>query len=67
MKQGPHTTYNVRLSEHVGGPGMSKTKLSKAERSRLLKRADELVGCTENLPEAKELEAIADQLDGYEQ
>ena len=40
---------------------MSKTKIiSEAEYVRLLKRADELVGCTENSPEAKSLEAIAD-------
>jgi hypothetical protein len=47
---------------------MSKPKLiSETEYIQLLKRADELVGCTENSPEAKELEAIADQLDAHDQ
>jgi hypothetical protein len=40
--------------------------ISKAGYEALLKRADELVGCTENAPEEKELEAIAAQLDAYE-
>jgi hypothetical protein len=34
--------------------------------ARLEKRAHQLVGCTENSPEEKELEAIADALDAYE-
>ena len=33
--------------------------ISETEYARLLKRADELVGCIENSPEEKELEAIA--------
>jgi hypothetical protein len=45
---------------------MKRKPISEAEYVRLLKRADELVGCTENSPEAKELKAIADQLDAYE-
>jgi hypothetical protein len=40
--------------------------ISETEYARLLKRADELVGCTENSAEEKELEAIAAQLDAYE-
>ena len=46
---------------------MSKPKLiSETEYIRLLERADELVGCCENSPEEKELEALADELDAYE-
>ena len=33
--------------------------ISETDYARLLKRADELVGCTENSPEEKELDAIA--------
>ena len=47
---------------------MARSKvIPEAEYIQLLKRADELVGCTENLPEAKELEAIADKLDAHDQ
>lgn len=46
---------------------MSKPKLiSETEYIRLLERANELVGCCENSPEEKELEALADELDAYE-
>ena len=46
---------------------MAKSKLiSEPEYVRLLKRAYELVGCCENSPEEKELKAIAEQLDTYE-
>ena len=47
---------------------MARSKvIPEAESIQLLKRADELVGCTENSPEEKELEAIADKLDAYDQ
>lgn len=48
---------------------MAKPKpklLSEAEYAQLLRRADELVGCTENSPDEKELKRIAAQLDAYE-
>jgi len=32
----------------------------------LVKRADELIGCTENSPEEAELAALADVIDAYE-
>ena len=32
----------------------------------LVARADELVGCTENSPEERELEALTDTIEAYE-
>ena len=32
----------------------------------LVARADELVGCTENSPEKRELEVLADTIEAYE-
>ncbi len=57
----------VGLRPAFGGGAIKRKPISEAEYVRLLKRTDELVGCTENSPEAKELEAIADQLDAYDQ
>jgi hypothetical protein len=41
--------------------------LSEAEYQKLRKRADELVGCTENSPEEKELKAICEALNAHEE
>jgi hypothetical protein len=53
----------------AGGTPMARRKpklISELEYALLLKRADELVGCTENSPEEKELEIIAAQFNAYE-
>ena len=39
---------------------------SDAMHALLVKRADELVGCTEGSPEEEELRALADVIDAYE-
>jgi hypothetical protein len=39
---------------------------SDAMHALLIKRADELIGCTEGSPEEEELRALADVIDAYE-
>jgi hypothetical protein len=41
--------------------------IAKTEYEALLSRTNEFIGCCENSPEEKELEAIADQLDAYKE
>ena len=43
------------------------TVVSDAMHALLIKRADELVGCTEGSPEEAELAAVADAADAYEE
>ena len=43
------------------------TKVSGAMHALLVKRADELMGCTEGSPGEAELAAIADAIDAYEE
>jgi hypothetical protein len=47
-------------------PKPKSKPITETEYIALLSRAGELLGCTQNSPEEKELESIADQLEAYE-
>jgi hypothetical protein len=47
-------------------PVTQLTKVSDAMHALLVKRADELMGCTEGSPEEAELAALADAIEAYE-
>jgi hypothetical protein len=61
-------TTAARKSERTGQPEQVAhlTSVTDKMHALLVKRADELIGCTENSPEEAELAALADVIDAYE-
>jgi hypothetical protein len=62
-----------KTKKHPNSPELSQssvtqlTKVADAMHALLVKRADELDGCTEGLPEEAELASIVDAIEAYEQ
>ena len=56
----------VKTKASASEPVAHLTGVTDAMHALLVKRADELVGCTENSPEEAELAALVDVIESYE-